>query len=144
MNAAVVLVEKLEARGAVLTVTADGLAIDAPEGTLTAGWLTSLKKYKKEIVELLADRDRPPWWTDDLTAAENLVVDQFMGYGPDGEVDGWETALADVAPCDRCGSLWCWWDLWGDQHCRTCDPPIKAVLAVEKARRLRQGAMPCC
>ena len=120
----------------------DQIAVVGDVGKLTADVKAAMKDHKADLLDLLPEpRPRPPWWSEKLSDTDNQAVDNFMGYGPagpTGEDDSHEIALADVAPCRKCGSLWAWWDFWGGQHCRTCDPPAKSVRLARKARQLRE------
>jgi hypothetical protein len=122
----------------------DRVQVTGDPSKLTPSIQAACRAHKAALLKLLPEpKARPPWWSDDLSDADNAAVDEFMQYGPEGpegEVAGWEAALAGVAPCPQCGSLWAWWDGWGNQHCRTCDPPIQSLRLARKARRLRERA----
>ncbi len=141
MSAAAALVRELEARGATIGIVDGKLAIDAPEGVLTANWVTSLEKYKAEIMEVVGKRDWRPWWSDRLTVAENASVDEFMCYPPDEFVadKDWESGPVGIEPCTACGCLPAWWDGWGNKRCLKCDPPLQAIRLLKRKRELTGG-----
>ena len=63
----------------------------------------------------------------------------------DSSDDDWEndesvnwSSLLELTECPVCGSLICWWDIRGGQHCMACDPPHKAISLMEEAEGIRE------
>ena len=50
----------------------------------------------------------------------------------------WEDCIEPPTPCPRCGGLVFWWDALGTRRCVTCDPPMTAITALERAERIRR------
>jgi hypothetical protein len=47
---------------------------------------------------------------------------------------------AAVVPCPKCRSLEAWWDVWGHQHCRRCEPIDRVIAWIALAAKLRRAA----
>ena len=94
-----------------------GLAVDAPEDALTPDLLARLKAHKAELLAAL----RPP--VAPVEPAEAVLQEECI-EPPD--------------PCPNCRGLVFWWDIPGDQRCMACDPPVKAIRALEIVERIRR------
>lgn len=143
------LMTELGSRGLSLRrLEGDQVEVVGNASTLTDAIKTSLGEHKAEILTLLSASasppepapDRPSWWSPDLSDRDSAILDEFLGLDMGAPTD-WEgdDCLVDVAPCPACGSLFAWWDAWGNQHCLKCKPPLRAIKAAKKAEKLRAG-----
>lgn len=93
--------------------------------------------------------ERPWWWSDELSHADNQAIDDFMSYdpelGPAGEVE--EIILTDG--CQTCGSILAWLDVQGNQHCLGHEKPSPrsyarqaAILRERAAERMADDSIP--
>jgi len=131
------LLEQLSTRGLALRRDGDSIEVAGDAAQLTEEIKESLAEHKASLLQLIPEpRERPAWWVDHLTDAQNEAVDEFMARPAIED----SIAIIDVTPCGRCDSLLAWWDAWGSQHCLRCDPPLKATAAAKHAERIRQCA----
>ena len=117
------LLADCDARG-IRLIPGDGgsLTIDSPKGALSPDLLERLKAHKSGLLAKL----RP----HSLKGLPELL--------PDALDDDWELADEPGEPCPRCGSLVTWWTISGDARCGACDPPRKALAALERLERIRR------
>ena len=93
-----------------------------PQSAMTPDLMARLKAHKAELLAIL--RPRP----DAGATLAALALDS----------DPWEQCIEPTDPCPKCGSLVFWWNLLGDRRCMTCDPPIVAIKAMERAEQIRR------
>ena len=95
-----------------------------PRSAVTPDLAERLRVHKAELVAALT----PPTGPDRVTG----------GPAPDDpEPVPWEDCI-EPEPCPTCGGLLCWWNALGDRRCLTCDPPLKAIKALERVERIRR------
>ncbi len=114
------LLEDCEARGIGLSLASDGgLAVDAPEGSLTDDMVDRLKACKPQLLESLApvaDETADPFsdwieWSEDgktILAHPDFLDDRPADFGRPGPLPAEKISppAPDDAPrCDRCGSV---------------------------------------
>ena len=105
MSIANTVIDTLESRGAIFSVGDGDLVVDAPPGVITASWANTLREHKSAVIDAVAAKNWKPWWKEDLSASDNLAVDDFMQYtadGPEATVDGERglIGLSDIAWAD--------------------------------------------
>ena len=104
-------------RGIELVARGDRLRY-RPRSAVTPGLLERLRTHKAELLTILG-----------------------RGGACDGATgpDGWPVDSIDPPPpCPECGGLVFWWNPLGDRRCMSCDPPRRAIRALEQAERIRR------
>lgn len=64
--------------------------------------------------------------------------DRLVETASDSPGGRWDDCPEWPEPCPRCNRVLVWWDLRGQTHCLTCDPPDKARRMAQVAARLRK------
>jgi hypothetical protein len=135
MSDATALLATCQQRGIVLHVAGEKVTADAPQGTLTPDLVAELRQHKAGLVELLKNGRLPI----ETTASADPNP-------PETDIVPWDECIEPPHPCPKCGSLACWWDALGGQHCIICEKPKhpreKAAELWKLAARLRQSARP--
>lgn len=131
-------------------IDADSIEIVGDVDRLTVDVKAALAEHKSTLLAALPNpaakptpspipMDRPWWWSDELSHADNQALDDFMSYdpelGPVGEAE--EIILTDG--CEQCGSILAWVDLQGNEHCLGHEKPNVRSFACQ-AVALRERA----
>lgn len=107
-----------------------------PRSALTPDLAERLRAHKAEVLAIL----RPAEGPGGATAAQAVDHPERVVSRPEAtpEVMRWEDCIDPPEPCPRCGGLILWWNAFGDRRCLTCDPPLKAIRALERVERIRR------
>ena len=128
MSKAEVILKYLHSLGAIMSVEADRLRIDAPTGVLTPEVKAALIENKSEIIGLLQVFTPPvirePNGEDPLDYRFDLLTGEWR-HEPD-----WcknpvrpRAIYKDRAPCPRCGGTRFWVTVCHSEVCEKCHPP---------------------
>ncbi len=114
------LLSELQKRGIKLNARGNKLQYDAPKGELAPKDIEAIRLNKAALLSLLEGSDHE-------------------AYSDCGDFDPqhWDD-LPEPVDCLKCGSFNSWWDLLGDRHCMTCDPPLKAIRLLKVTERIRR------
>ena len=120
MTAAPQLLSGLRRRGIELKACGDKLQYDAPKGELAPEDIEAIRRNKMALLRLLDGGDHE-------------------ANGGDGDIDpqDWDD-LPEPVDCLKCGYFNCWWDILGNRHCMTCDPPLSAIRLMKAAELIRR------
>jgi hypothetical protein len=107
------LVDLARSSGLNLKLEGDSLMIHGPK--TSSIYAVQLIDRKPEVVEFL---------TEERSC--------FLDWSPQ--------TLTASRPCSKCGWFSPWWDVYGNAHCASCDPPLYSATELkDKAGRLRDS-----
>ncbi|NLF73191.1 MAG: hypothetical protein GX575_29495 [Candidatus Anammoximicrobium sp.] len=157
------ILNKIRQAGGSITVFAGRVRIEAPPGTITDLDREVLGQHKQELLRLFApvypivddpDERQAIQWAEGLDARQaalvvgvavqewdDLVRSDSLEPAVDvvEDLDVWiNENTIEPAACGQCGGLERWQDLAGGWHCARCNPPIRAQIIRERAKRLRR------
>ena len=131
MNAVADLLAHLSRLGVELVPRGDRLRY-RPRSAVTPDLVERLRTHKTQLLAILRHAEGPGGATVGPRAGES---ERVIGRP---EPVRWEDAIDPPDPGPACGGLLSWRNALGNRRCLTCNPPRKAIKALERVERIRR------
>ena len=135
------LLAELEKRSVHLEVHANKLRFH-PQSAVPSELVEQLKIHKDELMAFLEAQQAD---TEPATVEINDPFRNWIETSGDGQSSGivhpdhLEDQYIDPPdPCEKCGGLMFWWNVFNQQRCMRCEPPKEAIRLLKFKHRIQR------